>query len=118
MGRGAREWSDGGPRGTAGPGKVLDEGAGHDPAASSRQQVGAPGCGQSAAVHTRRHHRTRIIVMHISFATSRSGGFKKWSDEHPPASNDDDYPSGVTPVAIAVPRVDEPEMMLKRPNGA
>jgi len=56
--------------------------------------------------------------MHISFATSRSGGFKKWSDAHPPASNDDDYPSGVTPVAIAVPRVDEPEVMLKRPNGA
>ena len=56
--------------------------------------------------------------MHISFATSRSGGFKKWSDEHPPASNDDDYPSGVTPVAIAVPRLDEPEVTLKRPNGA
>ncbi len=56
--------------------------------------------------------------MHISLVTSRLSGFKKWSDEHPPASNDDDYPSGVTPVAIAVPRLDEPEVTLKRPNGA
>jgi hypothetical protein len=45
--------------------------------------------------------------MYISFATSRVAGFKKWSDAHPPASNDDDYPAGATPVALAVPSVED-----------
>ena len=44
--------------------------------------------------------------MYISFAASRSGGFKSWSDAHPSASNDDDYPAGATPVALAVPSLD------------
>jgi hypothetical protein len=47
--------------------------------------------------------------MYISLATSSLGGFKKWSDAHPPASNDHDFPAGVTPIAIAVPRLDDPE---------
>jgi hypothetical protein len=44
--------------------------------------------------------------MYISFATSHAAGFKKWSDAHPPASNDDDYPAGATPVALAAPSID------------
>jgi hypothetical protein len=44
--------------------------------------------------------------MYISFSTSRAAGFKKWSDAHPSASNDDDYPAGATPVALAAPSVD------------
>jgi hypothetical protein len=47
--------------------------------------------------------------MYISFRTSRSAGFKKWSDAHPPASNDDDYPAGATPIALAVPSLDDVE---------
>ena len=45
--------------------------------------------------------------MHISFATSRAVGFKKWSIAHKPASNDDDYPAGATPIALALPSFDE-----------
>jgi len=41
--------------------------------------------------------------MYISFSTSRAAGFKKWSDAHPSASNDDDYPAGATPIALAAP---------------
>jgi hypothetical protein len=48
--------------------------------------------------------------MYISFATSRVAGFKKWSDAHPSASNDDDYPAGATPIALAAPRVEEVEL--------
>jgi hypothetical protein len=47
--------------------------------------------------------------MFISFRTSRAAGFKKWSDAHPPASNDDDYPAGATPIALAAPSPDEVE---------
>ena len=47
--------------------------------------------------------------MFISFAISRSGGFKSWSDAHPSASNDDDYPTGATAVALAVPSSDDVE---------
>ena len=42
--------------------------------------------------------------MYISFESSRAAGFKKWSDAHPPA-NDDDDPAGATPAALATPRV-------------
>jgi hypothetical protein len=28
--------------------------------------------------------------MYISLAESRANGFRKWSDDHPPRSNDDD----------------------------
>jgi hypothetical protein len=45
--------------------------------------------------------------MYISFAASRAAGFKKWSDAHPRASNDDDYPAGAAPVALALPGFDE-----------
>lgn len=45
--------------------------------------------------------------MYISFTSSRAAGFKRWSDAHPPASNDDDYPAGSTPVALAVPSADD-----------
>ena len=48
--------------------------------------------------------------MYISFATSRVAGFKKWSDAHPSASNDDDYPAGATPVALAAPSVEGMEI--------
>ena len=47
--------------------------------------------------------------MFISFAVSRSDGFKSWSDAHPSASNDDDYPTGATAVALAVPSFDDVE---------
>jgi len=45
--------------------------------------------------------------MYISFAISCAAGFKKWSVAHPPASNDDDYPAGATPVALALPSFGE-----------
>ena len=47
--------------------------------------------------------------MFISFAASRSGGFKSWSDAHPSTSNDDDCPSGANVVALAVPSFDDVE---------
>ena len=47
--------------------------------------------------------------MFISFAVSRSDGFKSWSDAHPSASNDDDHPAGATAVALAVPSFDDVE---------
>ena len=47
--------------------------------------------------------------MFISFAISRSDGFKSWSDAHPSASNDDDYPTGAAAVALAVPSSDDVE---------
>jgi hypothetical protein len=45
-------------------------------------------------------------VVFISFAVSRSGGFKSWSDAHPSASNDEDHPTGATAVALAIPSFD------------
>jgi hypothetical protein len=47
--------------------------------------------------------------MFISFAASRSRDFKSWSDAHPSASNDDDYPTDATAVALAVPSFDDTE---------
>jgi hypothetical protein len=55
--------------------------------------------------------------MRISFATSQSNGFKKWSDAHPPASNDDDHPPEVTSLAVAVPRLHETEVIPERLQG-
>lgn len=46
--------------------------------------------------------------MYISFTTSRPIRFKKWSDAHRPA-NDDDYPAGAAPVALSAPSVDDLE---------
>jgi hypothetical protein len=40
--------------------------------------------------------------MFISFAASRSGGFKSWSDAHLLAGNTDDDPTGTNVVALAV----------------
>ncbi len=47
--------------------------------------------------------------MFISFAASRSGGFKSWSDAHPSTGNDGDYPTGANMIALAVPSFDEVE---------
>lgn len=47
--------------------------------------------------------------MYISFATSRPAGIRKSPSAHPLASNDDDYPAGATPVALAAPSVDDAE---------
>jgi hypothetical protein len=41
--------------------------------------------------------------MYISLNDSRANGFKKWSDDHQPGNDDDDNPSGATPIAIARP---------------
>jgi hypothetical protein len=49
----------------------------------------------------------RIIVMFISFAVSRSRGFKSWSDAHLSASNDDDHPTGAAAAALPVPSFDD-----------
>jgi len=50
-------------------------------------------------------------MMTISLNASGADGFKKWSIAHPPSSNDDDDPpGGATPIAIAVPALDEPIM--------
>jgi len=50
-------------------------------------------------------------MMTIFLNASGANGFKKWSIAHPPSSNDDDAPpGGVTPIAIAVPALDEPIM--------
>jgi hypothetical protein len=47
--------------------------------------------------------------MFISFAASRSGGLKSWSDAHLSASNNDHYPTGVNVVALAVLSFDDVE---------
>jgi hypothetical protein len=47
--------------------------------------------------------------MFISFAASRSGGLKSWSDAHLSVSNNDHYPIGVNIVALAVPSFDDVE---------
>ena len=44
--------------------------------------------------------------MHISLASSRLNGFKKWSNDHPRRSNDDDIPGGATPIAVLEPHSD------------
>jgi hypothetical protein len=49
--------------------------------------------------------------MFISFAASRSGGFKSWSDAHPSTGNDDNDSSGANVVALAVPSFDDVEVV-------
>jgi hypothetical protein len=44
--------------------------------------------------------------MFVSFAASRSGGFKSWLDAHPSTGKDDDCPSGAIMVALAVTSFD------------
>jgi hypothetical protein len=51
-----------------------------------------------------------MIMMTIFLNASGTNGFKKCCITHPPSRNDDDYPGGATPVAIAVPALDEPVM--------
>jgi hypothetical protein len=46
-----------------------------------------------------------MAIMTIFLNASGANGFKKWSIAHPPSSNDDE-----TPIAIAVPALDEPIM--------
>jgi len=47
--------------------------------------------------------------MVISFAASRSGGYKSWSDAHPSASNDDDHSIAAAAAALAIPSFDDIE---------
>jgi hypothetical protein len=46
-------------------------------------------------------------MMTISLNASGANGFAEWSIAHPPNANDDDEPGGATPVAIAVPALDD-----------
>jgi hypothetical protein len=46
-----------------------------------------------------------MAMMTIFLNASGANGFKKWSIAHPPSNNDDE-----TPIAIAVPALDEPIM--------
>ena len=41
--------------------------------------------------------------MDVSLGSSGVNGFKKWSKDHLPSSNDDDQPGGATPLAIRAP---------------
>jgi hypothetical protein len=54
--------------------------------------------------------------MYISLASSRSNGFKKWSDAHQPDSNDDDQLGGAKPIAIAVPPIDDAAATNEAPH--
>jgi hypothetical protein len=49
-------------------------------------------------------------MMTIFLNASGANAFKKSSIAHPPSGNDDDPPDGATPIAIAVPALDEPIM--------
>ena len=46
-------------------------------------------------------------MMTIFLNASGANGFTKWSVAHPPNGNDDDEPGGATPMAIAVPALDD-----------
>jgi hypothetical protein len=37
-------------------------------------------------------------------------GFKNWSLAHPPGGTNDDHPGNVTPIALALPPLDEPRV--------
>jgi hypothetical protein len=47
-------------------------------------------------------------MLTIFLNSSGASGFRKWSITRPSSSNDDDQPGGATPIAIAVPALDEP----------
>ena len=52
-----------------------------------------------------------MAMMTIFLNASGANGFKKRSIAHPPSRNDDEDPAGeATPIAIAVPALDEPIM--------
>ena len=46
-------------------------------------------------------------MMTIFLNASGANGFAKWSIARPPNANDDDEPGGATPMAIAVPALDD-----------
>ena len=46
-------------------------------------------------------------MMTISLNANGANGFAKWSIAHSPNANDDDEPGGATPMAIAVPALDD-----------
>jgi hypothetical protein len=46
-------------------------------------------------------------MLTIYLNSSGANGFTKWSIAHPPNANDDDQPGGATPMAIAVPALDD-----------
>jgi hypothetical protein len=52
--------------------------------------------------------------MGIFLVSGRMNGFKKWSNDHRPTSNDDDSPGGATPVAIAIPPTEDSQVMDER----
>jgi len=52
--------------------------------------------------------------MHISLTSSQENGFKRWSDAQRPG-NDDDAPTGVTPIAVTEPPADEREAVQEPP---
>jgi len=43
--------------------------------------------------------------MNISLMRSQLNGFRKWSDDHPAPSNDDDNPGGASPIALVAASV-------------
>jgi hypothetical protein len=54
--------------------------------------------------------------MYISLTTSRTDGFRKWSDTHRPDSNDDDNSGGATPIVITEPPCDDIEAIQEPPD--
>jgi hypothetical protein len=58
-----------------------------------------------------------MIAMYISLAESRANGFMKWSDAHPPLSNDDDG-DVARDDAIAIADLDiDYAVMTEQPHG-
>jgi hypothetical protein len=55
----------------------------------------------------RKHSRCKEIST-IYQTADRANGFKNWSLAHPPGRTDDDDPGDVTPIALALPALDEP----------
>ncbi len=53
--------------------------------------------------------------MYISLTTSRTNGFRKWSDTHRPDNDDDDNSGGATPIAITEPPSDDIESSIQEP---
>ena len=43
------------------------------------------------------------MEMGVFLASGGVNGFKNWSKDHLPSSNDDDQPGGATPLAIKAP---------------
>jgi hypothetical protein len=58
-------------------------------------------------------------MMTIFMNASGANGFTKWSIAHPPNANDDDEPGGATPMAIAVPALDDEPIIAvpEQPDG-